>query len=65
MMQEIDQAANDWQRTKDPKYKDLWYKLIKEYVNGSYHFKRRVVSTSRSDERDDEGNNVVKQGKLF
>jgi hypothetical protein len=26
----IDQASNDYNRTKDPKYKTLWYKLIKE-----------------------------------
>ena len=30
----IDEAANNWHRTKDPKYKDLWYKLIKEFSNG-------------------------------
>lgn len=27
----IDQAARDYNKTKDPKYKDLWYKLIKEW----------------------------------
>ena len=31
-MNEIDQAAIMWNKTKDPKYRDLWYKLIKEYV---------------------------------
>ena len=25
-----DQAANNWQRTKDPKYKQEWYKILKE-----------------------------------
>ncbi len=41
---EIDEAANNWNKTKDPQYKDLWYKLIKEYVNGINYFKRRTVS---------------------
>ena len=31
-MKEINEAANMWNKTKDPKYKDLWYKLIKQYV---------------------------------
>ena len=34
---EIDEAANNWNKTKDPKYKDLWYKLVKEYANGPHH----------------------------
>ena len=25
-----DQAANNWERTKDPKYKQEWYKILKE-----------------------------------
>ena len=40
----IDDAANMWNKTKDPQYKDLWYKLIKEFVNGVDYFKRRTVS---------------------
>ncbi len=40
MQKKIDDAANMWNKTKDPQYKDLWYKLIKEYVGGSYNFKR-------------------------
>ena len=31
-MNEIDQAAIMYNKTKDPKYKELWYKLIKEYI---------------------------------
>jgi hypothetical protein len=31
-MNEIDRAAIMYNKTKDPKYKELWYKLIKEYV---------------------------------
>ena len=25
-----DKAANNWTRTKDPKYRDEWYKILKE-----------------------------------
>jgi hypothetical protein len=44
LLTKIDDAANMWNKTKDSKYKDLWYKLIKEFVNGSDYFKRRTVS---------------------
>ena len=40
----IDEAANNWNKTKDPYYKDLWYKLIKEYADGANYFKRRTIS---------------------
>ena len=36
-----DELANLWNKTKDPKYKKLWYKLIEE-MHG-YNFKRRTV----------------------
>ena len=25
-----DQAARDWNKTRDPKYREEWYKLVKE-----------------------------------
>ena len=31
LLSRINQAANDYNKTKDNKYKDLWYKLIKEF----------------------------------
>ena len=31
--EKIDKIAILYNKTKDPKYKDLWYKLIKEFVN--------------------------------
>ena len=33
-LQKIDEVAILWNKTKDPKYKDLWYKFIKEFANG-------------------------------
>ena len=60
MMQKIDEAANMWEKTKDPKYKDEWYKLIRRYVDGLNIIERRVVSSSRSNEGNDKGNYIVK-----
>ena len=53
MQNKIDEAANMWNKTKDPKYKDLWYKLIKEHVNGSYNIERWNVSVSSVNKADD------------
>ncbi len=33
-LQEIDKLANLYNKTKDDKYKILWYKKIKEFANG-------------------------------
>jgi hypothetical protein len=44
LLKKIDEAANNWNKTKDPQYKDLWYKLIREWNNGTNNFKRRTVS---------------------
>ena len=29
-LKKIDEAANLWNKTKDPKYKNEWYKLLKK-----------------------------------
>ena len=49
----IDEAANMWNKTKDPQYKDLWYKLIKEYANGPHNIERWDVSVSSVNKADD------------
>ena len=41
---EIDEAANNYNKTKDRYYKDLWYKLVKEFADGTYYSKRWNVS---------------------
>ena len=51
-LQKIDEVAIRWNKTRDPKDKDLWYKLIKEW-NGPYNIKRRNVSSSTSDKTND------------
>ena len=53
MQKKIDDAAIMYNKTKDPYYKDLWYKLIKEHVNGTNNFKRRIVSVNSCVKADD------------
>ena len=33
MMKDIDEAAIMWNKTKNPTYKDRWYKLVKDYFS--------------------------------
>jgi len=53
ILKKIDDAANKWNETKDPQYKDLWYKLIKEFVNGTYYPERWNVSINSIVKADD------------
>ena len=53
MQKKIDDAAIMYNKTKDPYYKDLWYKLIKEHVNGTNNFKRRTISVNSCVKADD------------
>ena len=65
VQKKIDEAAIMWNKTKDPYYKDLWYKLVKEFANGSYNIKRRVISINSSVKTDDGRYRVIQQPKLF
>ena len=53
----LDEIANNYNKTKDPKYKKLWYDL----VNGLDNIKRRPVSTDSSIKTDDGGNSFDKR----
>ena len=53
MMKKIDDAANMWNKTKDPQYKDLWYKLVKEHADGLDYFERRTLSINSCHKADD------------
>ena len=53
LLTKIDQAAIMWNKTKDPKYKDLWYKLIKEFSYGSHNIERWNVSISSINKAND------------
>ena len=55
MQKKIDSIANLWEKTKAPKYKDLWYKLVKEFVDGragtlddGLHIERRGINNKNS-----------------
>ena len=50
-LKKIDEVAIKWNKTKDPKDKELWYKLIKEY--GLNNTKRRNALSDSSDKRKD------------
>ena len=52
-LKKIDEVAIRWNKTRDPKDKDLWYKLIKEWANGPHNINRWNVSSSTSDKTDD------------
>ena len=60
----LDEAAVKYNKTKDLYYKDLWYKLV-EKTYGSNTIKRRIVSSRRSNERDDSWDRDTFQNKLF
>ena len=56
LLTKINEAAIDYQKTADEKYKVLWYKLIKEFANNGLNTsKRRVVSISGCHKGDDGG----------
>ena len=65
LLTKIDQAAVMWNKTKDPYYKYLWYKLVKEFANGPHNIERRTVSIDTSDETTDGWHRVIEQPKLF
>ncbi len=50
-LKKIDEVAIRWNKTRDPKDKDLWYKLIKEW-NGTNNTKRWALSADSSDKTD-------------
>ena len=59
-LKKIDEAAKMWEKTKDPKYKDLWYKYIREFANGPNNIKRWNIPFSGSNERNDKRNTIIK-----
>ena len=64
-LKKIDNIANLWEKTKDPKYKDLWYQLVKEFANGPNNIERRTVSINSSVKRDNGKHKIINQPKLF
>ena len=62
---DLDSLANLWNKTKNPKYKKLWYKLVRE-THGHNNIERWNLSVSSVNKTDD-GTYVVvgKRNKLF
>ena len=56
----IDNIANLWEKTKDPKYKNLWYQLVKEFANGPNNIERRIVSIDSSVKTDNGKHIIIK-----
>jgi hypothetical protein len=61
----LDDIANKYHETKDPYYKNLWYKLVKEFANGPHNIKRRVIPINSSVKTDDGRYQVIRQPKLL
>lgn len=61
LLKEIDEAANDYNKTKDPYYKNKWYRLIEKWAaNGPHHIRKWNVSSCRSNETDDGTYRVIR-----
>ena len=52
--------TNLLEKTKDPKYKNLWYEYIREFTNGPHNIKRWTVPTNSSDKRDNAKHKIIK-----
>ena len=62
---QLDKLANEYNKTKDPKLKKLWYEKVEEWINGSDNFKRRNVSVSSVDKNDDGTYLVIGKSRLL
>ena len=56
MQNKIDEAARMFNKTKDPYYKDQWYKLVERFYNGTNNTERRVVPINTCHKKDVRGN---------
>ena len=62
----LDKIAIKYNDTKKQYYKDLWYKLVKEWANNGLNTsKRRVVSVSSCHKGDDGGYIITGRSRLL
>jgi len=61
---QLDEIANNYNKTKDPELKKLWDQKVKEYANGIDNSKRRIVSVSSCHKRDDGASIVIGRSRL-
>ena len=64
ILNKINEAARQWNKTKNSYYKDLWYKLIKEFANGHNNINRRVVPFNTRSKRITQGHSFDKKSWL-
>ena len=60
LMKKIDNIANLWEKTKDPKYKKSWYKYIREFANGPNNIERRTVPVNSSVKTDNAKHKITR-----
>ena len=63
-LKKIEEAASNWNKTKNLYYKNLWYQLIEEFANGSHNTKRRVVPINTRIKRNNGGYKITKSSWL-
>ena len=63
-LKKIDEATNNWNKTKDTYYKELWYKLIKEFANGPNNIERRVIPINACHKRNNVGYKINRSSWL-
>ena len=62
----IDETAIEYNKTKNPELKKLWYKLVKEFADSGLNTsKRRVVSLSGCHKGDDGGYVITGRSRLL
>ena len=60
----LDETAVKYNKTKDPKYKDQWYKLV-EKIYGPNTIKRRIISINSCHKADDGTYVFIGKSKLY
>ena len=58
--EKIDEIAIKYNKIKKQYYKDFWYKKVKEFVDEFDIINKRTLSSSRSNNRDDDRYRVIK-----
>ena len=65
MSDQLDKIANEYNKTKDPELKKLWFEKIKEWANGFNNTKRRIVSVSSCHKASDGSLVIIGRSRLL
>ena len=63
-LKKIEEAASNWNKTKNLYYKNLWYQLIEEFANGSHNTERRVIPINTRIKRNNGGYKINRSSWL-